>query len=220
MWKKIIYAILEILFPAGCYFCKKPGNYLCEDCKTLLEISPVHQPNRSTTFLDDVYAAGDYKNRFIKKMVMCLKYEPFHRALAAPLAGLVGDHFRLAEKNIDRSAIIVAVPLAQKRIRWRGFNQARAIADELGKIWQLPVSDNALIRTRETKIQADLDRKGRRENIKGAFICPDNSSIIDKTVYLIDDVFTTGATMEEGAKILKRHGAAIVIGIAVARTKK
>jgi competence protein ComFC len=217
MWKIIKNAILEIFFPTECVFCKRPGKFLCDDCKTLLEIIPVHHPERAAKYLDDIYAACEYENRFAQKMIMRLKYEPFHRSLSLPLADAINDHFRLAEENIDRSAVIIAVPLAQKRLRWRGFNQAQAIAEELGKTWQLPVGKKVLTRSRETQVQAELNRQERECNIKGAFACPHDSFIKNKTVYLVDDVFTTGVTMGECAKVLKHHGATEVIGIAVAR---
>jgi ComF family protein len=219
MCKIIRNAILEILFPTECILCKAPGNFLCGDCAGLLDVSPVHHPDRTTKYLDDAYAACAYENRFAKKIIARLKYDPFHKSLAAPVAEAIAGHFRLAEENVNRQAIISAVPLAAKRLRWRGFNQAQMIAQELGKIWRLPVCNSCLARTRDTKNQAELTGPKRRENIKGAFVCPDNSLIKNKIVYLVDDVMTTGATLNECAKILKLHGAAKVNGIAFARAK-
>lgn len=220
MQKIISGLIFEILFPTRCTLCKKPGFFLCPDCISLLDISPAHFPDRRQKYLDDVWAACDYENRFTKKIITQLKYEPFQKTLAAPLAGIIADHFKLAEEKPKTDAMIIAIPLAKKRLRWRGFNQAQAIAAKLSRLWQLPTDNSILIRMRETKNQAELSKSQRQENIKGAFACSDPAAIKKKIVYLIDDVFTTGATMNECAKVLKHCGAAEVIGIAFARTNE
>jgi ComF family protein len=108
--------------------------------------------------------------------------------------------------------------LAKKRWRWRGFNQSEVIAKQLGIIWQLSVIC-CLARARETKNQAELTGAARQENIKGAFVCLDRSSIKNKLVFLVDDVVTTGATMNECARVLIKNGSRQVIGVAVARTE-
>jgi ComF family protein len=219
MWKKIGRAATEMFFPAECFFCKKPKTFLCDDCVGLLDLAQHHRPDRANKYLDDVYAAGSYDNKHLKRLVAAFKYGPFLRSLGSPLAGLIARHFLLAEIRPELTAIIVPVPLAKKRLRWRGYNQAQILARELGTIWRLPVHGDVLARARETKNQAELTGMERRNNIKDAFTCPNPSGIENKTVYLIDDVFTTGATMDECAKLLKRHGAAIVVGLALARTE-
>ena len=207
MWKKIIVAAEELFFPQQCFFCKKYGDMLCADCQTLLDISPVHRPDRSQKYLGDIFAPCSYENNYAKKIIHGLKYEPFHKKLALPLARLIAAHFKLSEQNFDIGKfIIVPVPLAPKRLRGRGFNQAQAIADELAKIWQ-------------TEIQAELPQTQRRENIKGAFACPNPALVKNKSIFLLDDVVTTGATMNECARVLSKNHPAEIIGIAVARTE-
>lgn len=201
------------------FFCKKPKTFLCGDCAALLDLSRNHFPDRTQKYLNDICAAGSYDNPYLKKLIAAFKYEPFLRSLAAPLAKLIADHFALAQIQPDRNAIIVPVPLAQKRLRWRGYNQAASLARELGHLWRLPVNSNILVRSRETQNQASLQGSARRQNIKNAFTSPDPSAIKNKTVYLVDDVITTGATMDECAKVLKRRGAATVIGLAIARAE-
>jgi ComF family protein len=219
LWKKIKNTALETAFPAECFFCKKPGTFLCADCQELADIAPVHRLGHSLKYLEDIYAAGSYDNKYLKKIIGSFKYEPFHQALGFPLARLIANHFELSQTRIDPAAVLIAVPLARKRLRWRGFNQAQVIAQNLSSLWHIPVSQNSLTRSRETQIQAELTGRLRQENIKGAFLCPDASQIKGKTAYLVDDVVTTGATMNECAKTLRRQGAKQVIGIAIARAE-
>jgi len=220
VWKKVVAGAEELLFPKRCFFCKKYGEFLCDDCKSLLDVCPVHRPDREQKFLADIYSACSYENRFVKKLIANFKYEPPRHSLGIPLAELIADHFVLAEQNFDRSDfVIIPVPLAEKRLRWRGFNQAEIIANRLGRIWQLPTYSNHLIRSRETKNQAELLQIQRQKNIKGAFACLDNAPFKNKPIFLIDDVITTGATINECGRVLLENGAAQVIGISVARTQ-
>ena len=220
MWKSIIKFAEELFFPQQCFFCKKYGTMLCGDCQTLLDISPLHRPDRSQKYLSDIFTPCSYENNYAKKLIHGFKYEPFHKKLALPLAGLIAAHFKLAEQNCNiQEFIIVPVPLAPNRVRWRGFNQAETLASELAKIWQLNVETSCLKRTRETKAQAELSQNQRRENIKNAFTCEKPAPIKNKSIFLVDDVVTTGATMNECARVLSKNGAQKIIGISIARTE-
>lgn len=220
MWKTISGLAKEIFFPKRCFFCKKYGGLLCGDCRELLDVSPARRPDRNHKYLVDVFAACSYENKYVQKIIRGLKYEPFGKELARPLAGLIVDHCKLAEQNFDFSkSVIIPVPLAKKRLRWRGFNQAEIIARELGAAWKIPIAPNCLARIAETKNQADLGQAQRLKNIKGAFACADNAPFKGKSVLLVDDVVTTGATMNECARVLTKNGAQSVIGISIARTE-
>lgn len=113
--------------------------------------------------------------------------------------------------------ILIPIPLAKKRQKERGFNQSEEIGKELSKFLKIPLVNNALIKVRETLPQVELSGKEREENIKGAFWCRDENMVKNKTIFLVDDVFTTGSTMEEAARVLKEAGAKKVWGITVAR---
>lgn len=120
-------------------------------------------------------------------------------------------------KNENRTPdYIVPVPLHPKRLHWRGFNQSVEIATALGKELGRPVLKDGLVRTRDTVPQTALDAKARQENIKNAFESID-SAIAGKTVLLVDDVFTTGATLTECTRILKGGDAAGVDVLVLAR---
>lgn len=210
----------ELFFPRRCFFCKKHGSLLCADCLALLDVSPNRRPDRSQKYLADICAPCSYENRRVKKLIRAFKYEPFCQELAIPLAGIVASHIAMSEQDFDFGKFsILPVPLAAKRLRWRGFNQAEIIARELGRIWKIPAAANCLARIAETKNQADLGQSQRFLNVKGAFTCTDNAPFKNKSVFLVDDVVTTGATMNECARVLLRKGAARIIGIAIARTE-
>ncbi|GAI27128.1 unnamed protein product [marine sediment metagenome] len=109
------------------------------------------------------------------------------------------------------------MPLDKKRLKRRGFNQAEEIAKVLSEILDIPLINDALLKIKETLPQVKLSEKDREENIKGIFLCQKPEKIKNKKTLLVDDVYTTGSTMEEAARILKKAGAKEVWGIAVAR---
>jgi len=219
MWKTFGRAAKELFFPKRCFFCQKYGASLCSDCRELMDVSPVHRYDCSKKYLDDIYSACVYENKFAQKLIHGLKYKPFAKELAIPAAEIIAGHFSLCGKNTN-GCILTAVPLFKKNLRRRGFNQAQEIAKNMAKIWQIPMVDNCLIKIRETENQAKLTQSQRMGNLRGAFAVADKNIFRQKNIFLIDDVVTTGATMEECAKVLRRSGAAEVIGICFARTEK
>ena len=110
--------------------------------------------------------------------------------------------------GLDAPDLIVPVPLHPKRLSQRGFNQAGLLALELGRKIKAPVSTDALVRKNQTLPQTRLKRGERLKNVKGAFEIPDDSKVRGRRILLIDDVFTTGTTLSECAKVLKRKGGA------------
>jgi len=114
--------------------------------------------------------------------------------------------------------LIIPVPLEKRRMKWRGFNQSREIAEELASSsgLGLRVLNNVLIKTKETLPQVELSDEARKENIKGVFLVK-KDLIKNKKILLVDDVYTTGATMIECARVLRESGAREIIGIAIAR---
>lgn len=121
------------------------------------------------------------------------------------------------EADEEEYDLILAVPLHVRRVRQRGFNQSLLLARETGRIAGIGVSSGALIRHRWTVPQVGLDEKSRRENVRGAFKIKEPACIKDKTILLIDDVFTTGSTVNECAGVLMTGGARAVDAITLAR---
>lgn len=122
---------------------------------------------------------------------------------------------------LDRKPhLIVPVPLHRSRLRQRGFNQAVLLGRVLSHHLSLPMLTDALVRTRPTEPQIALSAAERRTNVKGAFAIHKAARIVGKRILLLDDVMTTGSTMDECAKELKKAGADTVIAVTIARTAR
>jgi len=215
---KVKNLILDLLYPKFCFNCGREGNYLCLDCENTLEILSSHTQYR-TEELKDLYFALPYQKSLIKNLIQQFKYRPFIKELAQPLTSLIITHFQLIEKSPTAftNFILIPVPLEKKKLKWRGFNQAEEIAKELSKFLKIPLLNDVLVKTKETLPQVELSDKEREENIKGAFSCQNQNKIQGRKILLVDDVYTTGSTMEECARVLKKAGAKEVIGIVAAR---
>ena len=111
---------------------------------------------------------------------------------------------------------ILAVPLSSTRFRERGYNQAALLAEEIARHFQLPVSRDNLIRVRHTQNQARIAVKNRWTNLQGAFRIQHSFQFLEKSVLLVDDLFTTGTTVSEAARVLKEAGARRVDVLTVA----
>ena len=208
---------LDILFPAFCLNCQKQGSYLCEDCCGMLEISGYHQIYQ-TSGIKDLYFAVNYQNPLIKNLIQQFKYEPFIKELAKSLSCLIINHFQLLNnKPVLSDFILIPVPLDKKRLKWRGFNQAEEVGKELYKFFNIPLISDCLIKIKQNLPQIELSGKQREENTKGVFLVKRKELIIGKKIVLVDDIYTTGSTMQECARVLKSAGAKEIIGMVIAR---
>lgn len=146
----------------------------------------------------------------IDKLVQSFKYG--HRLA---LAGYFGRQLAWLSE-IGAADLIIPLPLHPLRLRERGFNQALELARPVGKACRIPIDARSCSRIRHTAIQADLPWRERARNVRGAFHC--TSDYTNKRLLLVDDVMTTGASLNELARTLKLHGAAQVALLVVART--
>lgn len=133
--------------------------------------------------------------------------------LATPIARILADRCPLPAGH----EVLVPVPLHVDRLRWRGFNQALLLARDLARRRRLPVAPSALQRNRPTRPQVGLNERERRRNLTGAFSVADGRMVRGRSVLLVDDVLTTGATVEECARSLRRAGARRVDVLVLAR---
>ena len=120
--------------------------------------------------------------------------------------------------RLHRIDMIVPVPLHYRRLRQRGFNQASLLARRLGSLLRIPVDYSSLRRTRWTEPQIGLSRNQRAANVKGAFSLKAMEKVKGKGVLLLDDVLTTGETVNQCARVLQDGGAREVVVLTVART--
>jgi ComF family protein len=167
-------------------------------------------------------AYGSYEEG-LRELIHLLKYNavrPAARVLGRMLAEAIAD---LETEFSDTRVTVVPVPLFRSKLRKREFNHADLIAREALKFYpnnRLLFSPRVLERKRETVSQTGLTRHQRRENVHGAFRVTKPEAVKDREVLVVDDVFTTGATVSECARILRRAGASKVWVTTVARTLK
>lgn len=151
----------------------------------------------------------------VRKAIHLLKYRNQH-AMAPALAGLMADYWRANPLPAD---VLMPVPLHPARQRERGYNQADLLARALGDMIGLPVITTGFQRVRHTQPQMSLGAAERRENVQGAFtyLSRSDNTISGQRVVVIDDVCTTGSTMEACSLALKAAGASVVWGFTLAR---
>ncbi len=142
---------------------------------------------------------------------------PFGHLLADVLGQYLQHRF---DEGLPRPDVLLPVPLARKRLRQRGFNQAAMLARWLSQSLDLPCEEQVLLRVKETDAQQDLDAKARKRNLRNAFNLMPDAQIKDRHLALVDDVLTTGATAQALARLLINAGAARVDVYCLARTPK
>jgi len=212
--------IWDVLFPKYCFSCHRQGSFLCQDCKSTLEIIDKHQKLNTVKYryLDDLYFPLEYKGYLIKNLIQKFKYEPFVKELSKTLSDLIIEHFQLIEEKPDFSNFLVLpIPLEKKKLKWRGFNQSSEIGKNIAQYFKVDFLDNILMKNKKTLPQVALPEAERRKNVLGVFSVKLPEKIQGRKILLIDDVYTTGTTMEEAAKVLKTAGAKEIIGVVVAK---
>ena len=151
-----------------------------------------------------------------KGMVTALKYSG-RRRMAATMARLAWKDGGPAMDAVAGLACVVAVPLHRARMAARGYNQSAELAREIGALAGLAFAEGVLERVRDTRPQVGLKRAERRDNVRDAFAVARGGEVAGKAVLLVDDVMTTGATLEEGARALRTAGAEEVRALCFAR---
>lgn len=210
----IVSRLWDILFPIECINCGKDGSWLCRDCLSLLEENAGNKKiNKGTRRLDGVFILFDYEYALASDMIKALKYK-FIKEAGIILGNLCAQALK-KDLRIVKNTFLVPVPLSGHRKRWRGFNQSALIAEQLSYKLNTPLI-NGLKRVKDKRPQAKLSKDKRLENIKNCFEWKERS-LAGKNIILVDDVMTTGATLEECARVLKDAEAEKVEAVAIAR---
>lgn len=177
-------------------------NPVCAICQRQAVGGRVHPGCRTKYGLDGLVVGFRYRGA-VKLAVKKIKYR-WVFDVAETLVSLFSKH--LWKFNLPPKYILVPIPLHRRRANWRGFNQAELICKILSKKFGVGYED-LLERVVETKTQVGLSKEERKDNIRGAFKTSQNAQVKGKTFILVDDVYTTGATMAEACKVLKKAGA-------------
>ena len=231
--------VMDAIFPTRCVGCGAYDTYFCASC--LAEVKIKNDAELVGTL--HVFSAANYSDKLIQKALKVFKYGVV-RDIAGPLAevvrtyidnlsptissGLLRGNPRAEQQpngavvawpsSYDGNPLVVPVPLHKKRLNWRGFNQSEILAERFAADYKLEVAKNILIRTKNVKPQADIeDREHRLNNIEGSFACPNQEGLDGRNIILVDDISTTGATLNECAKVLAASGAGKIKALVIAR---
>ena len=231
--------ILDFIYPQTCPICRNPlkrkEKDVCEDCWKALALLPSPYCPYCKSFLEHeneitnhqcaylrrpkdrrilaVRSLGTFDD-YYQKLVHRLKYDKkIH--LGKRLAQRLGESIS-QEKDFAGCDMVIPVPLHRARQRERGFNQSEVLAEGISQATDLPLAKDILKRRKNTKDQTYLNAKQRAENVRGAFVIVRPEKIEDKNVILVDDVMTTGATLNECARMLLDSGARNVFGVTLA----
>jgi competence protein ComFC len=224
--------IIDTLFPLRCLVCEKSERqFICTGCFPKLQrvdhqrCIVCQKPNiegmthahcQSAYKPHGLLSWLDYRDKHIAQIIINGKYN-FLPDVYTLLGFWLADD--LTHQGLDayfENFYLVPIPLAAQRLRWRGFNQSQLLCEALAEKLRLPILQ-CLIRHTSTETQKDLDKDQRRTNVAGCFKLNDAYDIKNKNLIIVDDVITTGATLLEACKVLKRSGAAQVWCLTVAR---
>jgi ComF family protein len=232
--------ILDLIFPVGCINCGRDGEWLCADCAKKLsykskqyclgcktsndrgQFCPVCKKNY---YLDGVMIAGDYDDKILALIIKHLKYhfiKDIAKILSDYMVTFVKEGCGRAKGTKNKFTdlfdgyLVIPVPLHRRRRLWRGFNQAQLIAGHLAQSLGLKTDETGLIRIRNNQPQAKLKEAERKNNIIGCFAWR-GQFLNGANILIVDDVVTTGATLDECAKILKQNGGGKIWGLVAAK---
>lgn len=205
--------ILELIYPRTCGMCEEISkSYLCNKCK--MKIKNLLSLN-----------TAKYKDRYFNSHTYLFKYEEGIRDkllkykfrdcsyLYKFFSEIIINNCNL-KNNYD---IILSVPIHKKRKAKRGYNQSELIAKEIAKNINVEYSNNILIKTIDTVPQSTLNQSQRMENALGIYNVINEQKIDSKRILLIDDIYTTGSTVNECSKVLKQNGAKLVDVLTIAK---
>ncbi len=243
VFQKIKKTILDAIYPIECASCKKDGRWICDDCFDNLphshgeyclnckKESPFGKfcSYCSSLFsVDGIMIAGSFRDKTLKKLVKTYKYN-FARDISQTLGEYlflylnkqISDYSTVAFPKLPRifkriqNTLIIPVPLHKKRLRWRGFNQSELLAQIIADKFDSEINTKDLKRIKNSSPQTKLNKDLREKNLIGNFRW-NGADLNKKNIILIDDVTTTGATLNECAKELKKNNAGTVWGVVIA----
>ncbi len=226
----IIRNALKILYPLRCGACGADGSVLCPACIETLRVveeaasCPVcgrwvgerimcgECITETRGFQEGLY--GFYFENRLRDALHAFKFQ-WRKDVGKCLIAILRNKIASLSERIDA---IIPIPVTEKRLRERGFNQSFIISEEISAITGRPVHHSILFKTQETRDQYTLSKDERRKNIKGVFSIKDGGSVRGRSILLVDDLFTTGYTIREASRTLRKEKPAEIVVFALART--
>ena len=212
--------LMWILFPPCCPACGRSiarDEIFCPSC--LKDYFPASSADREWKQLPsgvNLYAAARYKGS-MREAIHRFKFSG-HAGSAAILAPLLVQALRENGVKPEEIQLLVPVPSRPKKVRARGYNQSALLAREVSRLTDIPFSETALLKTRDTRAQHDLNAEERQTNLSGSFRA-EKAAVSGKHILLVDDILTTGATARECIGALKDAGASSVDILVLAVTQ-
>jgi len=212
---------LAFIFPSKCIGCGRKNIIFCDTC--LASLPDILSPENAW-----IFSATSYQNDLARKAIKLLKYQSV-KILAKPLAELIYARLpnflketRFPSGNrvskFQSDCLIIPIPLSKKRFRQRGYNQSELIAKILSDKMSVKMVTDVLYKIKETVSQVEIkDREKRLKNLEAAFAIKNPEIVQGRNIILVDDITTTGATLNEARRALKQAGAKKVIGLVVAK---
>ena len=207
-WSNVVFIISPF-----CAVCSKPFfNPILNDYADTLICTECQE---KTLYFKKCLSLGIYQD-YLKNIIQLFKFhnQPYiGKFLGTKLASLINNNHEFLDADI-----IIPVPLQKMREKKRGYNQSLILAQALSRCVQIPISKNCLKRQGNRPPQSNLSMKERKLNVRGHFLVTNQKQITKKRILLIDDVFTTGSTLNECARVLRHAGATEILAITLART--
>lgn len=218
-FKKLWDNILDYIWPQFCLGCEQEGSLLCQNCLDNIPLLPADYqawPEAKNNFVfSHCYVCLDYHQNLTQNLIKNFKYQ-YLKILQEPLTEILAK--KINQLNLTQDLIIANIPLHPKKRKKRGFDQTEVLAKNLSQKINVPYYA-LLTRCKNTKPQAQLERTERLNNLKQAFTAKElNQNLVqNKTIILIDDVATTGTTLNEAAKALLTLAPKQIIALVLAK---
>ena len=197
-----------MLFPPVCGICGKlDKNSLCNKCKIRLQknaLCKIENYKDTSSYFDEHIYLFQYTGE-IRDTILKYKFNEKSYIYRTFLEFIKNNEKICAQ--IKKYDIIIPVPVSRKRFKQRGYNQSALIARNLARMLNIDYKDNVLVKIKDNKPQSEMGQDKRKSNVKGVYIIKNNEKINQKKILIIDDVFTTGNTVNECAKILIENSA-------------
>jgi len=245
-FKKIEESFLSLFLPADCKICSKPlkslnCSFICEECWNKVkwleppycsicskpfspsETSPINsfsicaECKKNSLYFKKVFVPTLYEG-VMKKIIHIFKYQG-KRGVIRGIKKIMETYFSQNHLPFSHLHLVVPIPLYRNKLKERGFNQAELLARIIAEYFNIKLSKSNLEKIKPTQSQTKLSASKRIKNMKGVFVVKNKEEFWGKDILLVDDIYTTGATLKEAAKILKKARAKEIYAFTLARAK-